>query len=264
MADELYNVVFKGELVRSFDLTVVKKNIGQLFKMDGQKLETLFSGKTIILKRNLNFDTATKYRVAIKKAGARVDLMPSESEAITLPSGGEVSGAKAVVKPQSDYPLQSEPKPGLDKAVFGERATDVMTSGVSSEVPMQEAANNEGQVDEGVFSLAPAGADVLSEAERRLQPNVDIDTSALSVKEAGGDLLELAEKRQFESVEVDFGGVDLAPPGESLLNDDEKKKEEVVAVDTGDLSVAEPGVRLGKPVAAPPPAPDVSNIHLEP
>ncbi len=261
MADELYNIVFKGELVRSFDLAVVKKNIGQLFKMDGAKLEALFSGKTIILKRNLNFETATKYRVAIKKAGARVDLVVVESEASS--SLGE-SKVGSTPKPQPQ--AGSRPGTGVGKAVFGEKpagaSPDAVSSGASSGNSRQQELKKD-QGDEGGFSLAPAGSDVLSVSERQLRPDVEIDTSALTVKSTGGDLLESAEKRQFESLDVDFGGVDLAQPGESLLKEEEKKKEKIVAVDTSKLSIAEPGVRLGKPAPPPPPAPDVSNIHLE-
>lgn len=283
MSDELYNIVFKGELVRSFDLPAVKKNIGRLFKMAGPKLEALFSGKTIILKRNLNFETATKYRVAIKKAGARVDLVEVESEPQASSSGAESrtlagmskpvpqhqTGSKPDSKPQSkdNVGLQAESKTSLGKAVFGERTAavspDTALSGLSADDSREEVLKGQAQVDTAGFSLAPSGSDVLSKSERKEHFDVEIDTSALSVKAAGGDLLELGEKRQFDVLEIDFGGIDVAPVGESLLKDEEKKKVEIVTVDTSELSVADPGVRLGKPAPPPPPAPDVSNIHLE-
>lgn len=288
MSDELYNIVFKGELVRSFDLPAVKKNIGQLFKMDGSKLEALFSGKTIVLKRNLNFETATKYRVAIKKAGARVDLVMVESEPMASSNGSESRAPAGTTKPLSQLQsgskpesktgskpqpkdkagLQAQSKTNLGKAAFGERTAavspDTALSGSPSEDSRAEEVKGRGQADMAGFSLAPAGSDVLSESERKEHVDVEIDTSALSVKAAGGDLLESGEKRQFDVLEVDFGGIDVAPPGESLLRDEEKKKAEILTVDTSALSIADPGVRLGKPAPPPPPAPDVSNIHLEP
>lgn len=283
MSDELYNIVFKGELVRSFDLPAVKKNIGQLFKMEGPKLESLFSGKTIILKRNLNFETATKYRVAIKKAGARVDLVVVESEPRASSNDSESrapagtakplsqlqSGSKLESKPQpkGNVGLQAQSKTSLGKAVFGERTAavspDAALSGLAAGDSQKYVVKGQAQADTAGFSLAPAGSDVLSKSERKEHTDVEIDTSALSVKAAGGDLLESGEKRQFDVLEIDFGGIDVAPPGESLLKDEERKKVEIVTVDTSELSIADPGVRLGKPVPPPPPAPDVSNIHLE-
>ncbi|MFL0803711.1 MAG: hypothetical protein K6L81_08325 [Agarilytica sp.] len=265
MAEELYNIVFKGELVRSFELDAVKKNVGQLFKMQGPKLDALFSGKTIVLKRNLNFDAATKYRVAIKKAGARVDLMPVESAAEAAPDAP--NPAKAQVG-QGDAPAASAPRP-MGKAVFGEQASSLDASttapGSSAAVAKPESPKEAVQAlaDESGFSLAPVGTSVLNESERSEQQSVDVDTSQLSLKEAAGDLLDTAEKRQYESLDVDLSGIDLAPEGAQVLNEDERPKVDALEVDVGDLSLAEPGARLGEPSPEPPPAPDVSGISLE-
>ncbi len=266
MSEELYNIVFKGELVRSFELDAVKKNVGQLFKMQGPKLDALFSGKTIVLKRNLNFDAATKYRVAIKKAGARVDLMPVAPAEDVSPS------AEKPQVTQTSAPVAiSSPKP-MGKAVFGEQP-----SALANATPEAAAAKPEHQVsspkvsaqesaqpaDESGFSLAPVGSSVLDASERSEQAPVDVDTSQLSLKEAAGDLLDTAEKRQYESLDVDLSGIDLAPEGAQVLNEDERPKVDAVQVDVSDLSVAEAGVRLGEPSPEPPPAPDVSGISLE-
>ncbi len=265
MSEELYNIVFKGELVRSFELDAVKKNVGQLFKMQGPKLDALFSGKTIVLKRNLSFDAATKYRVAIKKAGARVDLMPVEAVAAAAPSKG--SSEKPHTS-QASAPSSVRP---MGKAVFGEQPSALgapeSDSPVAAAKPEPEEsranASQQGGADESGFSLAPVGSSVLDESERSEQTSVDVDTSQLSLKEAAGDLLDTAEKRQYESLDVDLSGIDLAPEGAQVLNEDERPKVDTVQVDVSDLSVAEPGVRLGEPTPEPPPAPDVSGISLE-
>ncbi len=260
MAEELYNIVFKGELVRSFELDAVKKNVGQLFKMQGPKLDALFSGKTIVLKRNLNFDAATKYRVAIKKAGARVDLMPVESAAAASPDTSGAPKAQA-----SEAPVRAS-KP-MGKAVFGEQSSALASTGPEPTSPKPKpeegpAAEQEAS-DESGFSLAPAGSSVLDESERSAPQAVEVDTSQLSLKEAAGDLLDTAEKRQYESLDVDLSGIDLAPEGAQVLNDDERPTVDALEVDVSDLSIAEPGTRLGEPSPEPPPAPDVSGISLE-
>lgn len=241
-SEELYNIVFKGELVRSVDLATAKKNLGQLFKMDGTKLDALFSGKSVVLKRNLNFETANKYRVAIKKAGARVDLVAAESE-----------------KP----PEKLQEKSSLGKAQFGERLPEpdvkensVADSQVTDDTPASADVSGE-------MSLAPAGSDVLLPSERQAIPEANVDISQLSLKDAEGDLLDEGEKRQFTSLDIDLSAMNIAPVGEDLLQENEKQRVDPVSVDTSALSVAEPGARMSEPGPPPPPPPDVSGISLE-
>ncbi len=250
MSEDLYNIVFNGELVRSCDLATAKLNLGQLFKMDAGKVEALFSGKSVTLKRNLNFETANKYRVAIKKAGARVDLMPvEEKKPVAPPSQGKAVFGERVSEQPPSAPADTRP-------VSPSQPSPPLSA--PSPSPLASATN-----EDGMFSLAPAGSDVLSPSERKEVPEAHIDTSQLSVKENVGDLLEESEKRHIEELDIDLSGVDLAPPGGDLLKENEKKKVEPAAVDTSALSVAEPGARMSKPAPAPPPPPDVSGITLE-
>lgn len=101
---EKYDLVFSGQVVKGVDLAVAKKNIGQLFKLDAKKVEALFSGKKVVLKRGLNMDAAGKYRVAIKKAGALVELVmqqpvaPSRGKAVfgEPPAAGGSPGPGAI------------------------------------------------------------------------------------------------------------------------------------------------------------------------
>ncbi|MFL0810977.1 MAG: hypothetical protein K6L76_11230 [Agarilytica sp.] len=250
MSEELYDVVFGGELVRRFELDVVKKNLGQLFKMDAAKVEALFSGKKIVLKRKLNFDTATKYRVAIKKAGALVDLVEVSAEE---------ANAAPTAKPQG-------------KAVFGERAPGqaAPAQGVSRKqapsdrppLPTVEEHVSDDTVADGPFSLAPVGTEVLKPNERKEDVEVSVDVSALSIKEASGDLLDASEKHEFVALDIDLSAFDVAEVGADVLKENERKKVAPMEVDTSAMSVAEPGATLGSPKPAPPPAPDVSKIHL--
>jgi len=53
MPSERFNLVFSGDLARGADLAQAKKNLGRLFKISDEKVEALFSGKAITLKKNL-------------------------------------------------------------------------------------------------------------------------------------------------------------------------------------------------------------------
>lgn len=236
MSDDKFDVVFKGELVRSFEPSVVKKNIGQLFKIGGEKLDALFSGKIIVLKRNLDFDSATKYRVAIKKAGARVDLVPVE------------------------------PIVDTSAAISSERKVVLAQSGEGVGQALQNAAYSEGSEseDEYTMTIAPAGSDILKASEREEVIVNEIDISSITLKQGGGDLLNTEEKRLIEPLDVDLDSFALAEAGEDLLTAQERKTVVAPQIDTSELSIAEPGERLSEPSPEPPPAPDVSGMTLEP
>lgn len=262
MSEDLYNIVFKGELVRSFELVTVKKNIGQLFKVGGPKLEALFSGKTILLKRNLNFETATKYRVAIKKAGARVDVVP-----VTGTLSDEVDNAPA--------PEKSLEPAYRGKAVFGEQSeSDSISQPTESSPTRTETAEEKpplptmeveesGSEDDEDLSLAPPGSDVLREEERAKTEVASVDTSGLTVRDNEGELLDEHEKPQVEAPELDLSDLEVEPQEGDLLKEEERKRVPPREVDTSGLSLAEPGARLGKPSGPAPEPPDVSNISLE-
>ena len=70
MAEEFYDVVFSGQLSGIYPVDQVKKNLAKLFKLGSQKVESLFSGKKVKIKRNVNFNTAQKFNRAFEKAGA--------------------------------------------------------------------------------------------------------------------------------------------------------------------------------------------------
>lgn len=254
MAEELYNVVFKGELVRSFELAEVKKNVAKLFKVDGPKLEALFSGKPVVLKKNVNFEGANKYRVAIKKAGARVDLQPVETAATA--SGTRASSGKATfgsVSPQKGSVTSSATK----------SAASAISSGGTRPAAAAKGA------DDSAFNLAPPGALVLEHDERKRVAAPKIDVSSLSVKAQNGNLVETGELVKAKPIdqsgfELNLEKVGLASVGENLVRENERKRKRPVKVDVSGFSIAKPGARLdtiAKPKAPAPP--DISKYRLE-
>ncbi len=73
----MHKIIFSGELVAGFDTDEVKANLGKLFKIDdAAKLETLFSGKDVTLKKNLEPEQARKYEATLSNAGAMVRIDP--------------------------------------------------------------------------------------------------------------------------------------------------------------------------------------------
>ena len=72
MTDTRYKIVFTGELMPGAALDAVKDNLARLFKSDRSKIDALFTGNPVALKRDLNDGEADKYVGALQNAGAKV------------------------------------------------------------------------------------------------------------------------------------------------------------------------------------------------
>ncbi|VXC92883.1 conserved membrane hypothetical protein [Pseudomonas sp. 8Z] len=96
-----YKIVFNGELMPDTTLETVKENLARLFKSDSTRINALFTGAAVTLKKDLTEREADQYLEALQKAGARVrkelnlatslSLVPTEEHADSAPTEG--SGA---------------------------------------------------------------------------------------------------------------------------------------------------------------------------
>ena len=76
MADQQYQVVFRGEIAPDARIEEVKANLAKLFKTDDARIERLFSGKAIVLKKDLRQEDGERYRILLNKAGALCEVVP--------------------------------------------------------------------------------------------------------------------------------------------------------------------------------------------
>ncbi|MBB4868042.1 uncharacterized membrane protein YhaH (DUF805 family) [Pseudomonas nitritireducens] len=65
-----FKIVFDGALMPQTPLETAKENLARLFKSDTSKIDALFSGQPVVLKRDLSDDEADKYLRALQGAGA--------------------------------------------------------------------------------------------------------------------------------------------------------------------------------------------------
>lgn len=245
---ERFDLVFSGDFARGVDETVAKKNLAALFKISPQKVDALFSGKPITLKKNLDFDTGNKYRVAIKKAGCIAQLVEQKDSAV------EPKKEKAVFAAQEPA-AQTTVSPPQEHA-----------SAVQSDVPpapkLSESKTPDQDSGSGL-SLAPTGAEVLRESERTAVAPVQVETAHLSIAETGSDLLDSDEKEEVVAPSIEFA-VDLAPVGSDLLEASDKDEVVPVEVNLSGLSLAEPGADLEQiDDAKPKVAPDISHLSIK-
>ena len=88
-AELTYRAVFSGELRPGADPGEVRRRLALLYKRPPAEIERLFSGRRIVLKRELDADRAERLRTAFRQAGAVLTLepegaAPAEANAATL------------------------------------------------------------------------------------------------------------------------------------------------------------------------------------
>jgi len=213
-----FDVIFRGDIVIGHQLQDVKTRLQQLFKTDAARIDALFTGRPVPLKRGLDESTANKYRAALMKAGAQVEVC----------AAGSVKSGSATETAKRDRPLQWSLAPAgsyLLKPIERRQmnAVDVDVSGFSlraeggnlvdaSEVMQAEAA----PVAVPDFSLAETGADLINDDEKNSLPLMEIDVEDWGVADIGADLLTAAERPVAVAVIADVDDFGLAPVGSDL------------------------------------------------
>lgn len=208
MSEELFDLIFQGEIVKNVDEGLARKNVQQLFKIPAAKVDALFSGNPVVLKRGLNMDVANKYRVAIKKAGALVNIVAQaapvqkESKQESHNNQEEVTNTATTPVRESQTGFSIAPV-GADVLTANEREAEVEKT---FDLSAFSVRNNDGpllDVDEILheapldievdWSVAPAGSELLAEDQKEHNDSVTLDLSALSLAEVGVTLVEAKE-----------------------------------------------------------------------
>lgn len=201
-----FDIIFRGDIVFGHQLAEVKAKLQQLFKADAAKVDALFTGRPVPLKRNLDEATANKYRDALIKAGAMVEICSSDTS-----------------------PANAAPKP----VPAPRRAVEAVASTAPDEV-----------VSAG-WTLAPLGADLLPARERPQPPApLVVDISGLSLRPAEGNLVDVSEVHEEVGAVVVAPDLGLAAVGTDLISADEKLALPLVEIELEDWGIAEAGSDL--------------------
>ena len=153
-----YEIAFAGQPLHGYPVEDVKANLMRLLQCDATRIESLFSGRRIVLKHNLDQDSVEKYRIALEQAGAQVEVVTSEATkpAPSLPHDGYMAAFAHVIAPNFKLaPLGS----------------DLLAPEPTKEAP---------SLDLSSYSLAPVGSD-LGQAPRAAVLNIS-QTSYLQME----------------------------------------------------------------------------------
>ena len=195
MSEVRFNVVFAGEIVAGADPARVRENLAAAFKMDAARVEGLFSGKRVVVKKDADQATAMKFRAVMKQAGAVCDLERIGDEApvpAPAPAPAPVAAAPKAAAPA----VFSTEKPAVAGGSL-ETVGTIRTGGTGFSGP---------------FGVAPAGADLADKHEA--PPPIVPDVSHMSVAPAGSDMGQ--KKEDKKPVVPDISHLSIAPPGSSL------------------------------------------------
>ena len=78
MTDHLYKVVFSGQISEDISMEEVKNNLSRNLRLSKGKVERLFAGNRLVLKRNIDYETGKRYQHVFTKSGAKCDLIRIE------------------------------------------------------------------------------------------------------------------------------------------------------------------------------------------
>jgi hypothetical protein len=220
MSTTEFDIVFRGDLVLGHQLGDVKQRLQQLFKTDATKVDALFTGRPVPLKRNLDEATANKYRDVLLKAGAQVEVKPSGSVNFAPPQPIErpepVRRNVWSLAPVGASLLAPAERPKLSPVV-------VDTSQISlrpAEGNLLDVTEVKGDVVPSVVApnigLAEVGENLLRDDEHMALPLLEIEIEDWGIAEIGADLIAAEDRPHPVVPEIAVGEYGLAPAGSDL------------------------------------------------
>jgi hypothetical protein len=238
MADTtaLFDLVLTGQLAQGVERSEVVAQLALLFKMPTEKIASLIDNAPVVLKKELAWELAKRYRVAIKQAGALSDIRPSESK-VDIKSASTSLVSAPVIAPVVAEAQISEPARNQPDVLVTRREQD--------------------------WSLADVGADVLTEHERMPAMSRLHEYTDFSLRPREGNLLDTTEQAPLAVAPSHLGEeLDLAPPGTDVLAEHERALPVAALVSSPEYEVARLGERLSDSTREKAQAPDVSHLTL--
>ena len=271
MSEPFYDLLFQGECLPGADPQHVQRDLGQLLKLDAERLQQMFSGRTVVVRRAVDRDSAARFQQAFKQAGARLRVVPLAAAPLTAAPG--IAPGEAA--PPAPSPAR---KPSLAERLAAQSAREAPAGTIQADGTVTWQSTRRparvpapGSVAEvaadATLRLAPLGADLLTAQERAeaAAAPVEVDVSHLAVAPSVGNLptlpragaeisppdvpdltvspagAELGPHREFVELELDLSHLSLAPPGARV---GPVRQEIVAEIDLSGLSLAPSGASL--------------------
>jgi hypothetical protein len=114
---QAFDIYFRGEALPDADPTAVRAGVARLFRIEESAVDRLFSGQPLRVKRDVDADTASRYRAAFREVGALVQIVPAgaEAPAATSPETATPSAAARRQASADAGPALAEPGAIIDR-----------------------------------------------------------------------------------------------------------------------------------------------------
>ena len=147
--------------------------------MDDAKIAKMFSGKRVVIKRNLDKAAAAKYGSAFKQAGAVCELK-------------QISGSAAAAPAKKAMPSPAANKPAAPVATLQVDFTTTQNFEEPAPPPNTDPLGISGdQIEDLPATVAPIGSAIQDEIKEVPEP--DIDIAGIDVAPAGSTI-DIAKK----------------------------------------------------------------------
>ena len=194
-----FDVYFSGEILDGYETEQVKQAVGDLFKLSGPKLEALFAGVPVRVKKNLSVEKAGRFRKVFLESGALVQIVPAGQEPPEEPApqpltrraspapasqAGEAGLQLAPMEPLETASRQPEPRIDTSSLQIRSDEGPIESPQPTEQAPLPDISN---------LSMAPLEASPGSDPEPRAKIP---DTSHLEIAPPEtGSLEDCAEEK---------------------------------------------------------------------
>ncbi len=188
MPEQQFDIFFDGQIMDGHDLSEVKTRVGKLFKVEGPKLERLFSGTATCVKKGVDAATASKYRKAFRDAGALIEIKPTATTTESTQPTEEAPEAPEAPEAQDDagmtlLPANTGSLIDCAKEVIPQPIPHTVELELSSAgaIMDESAPPPPAEIDTSELSISPANSGSLEEFQQKLDPAEIPDISALDL-----------------------------------------------------------------------------------
>lgn len=245
-----YDLIFQGQMIDSASLDSSslqqrKNNIVRLFNADAEKASRLFSGKPIVIKKDITKETAEKYVSVLKKAGALIHAVEiqvigqknyttdNSSSEERLSNKNQINTASPVSATPSDDSSSSSSL-GLSAGLSALLNYNQHVQQTASESGTVLSSTNDSADAEQELNLAPIGTD-FSDLKKNIEAVKIADIGHISLAESHtGSLQEFTEKATPVKI-PDISSLSMSEAQQGTLEGIENKQDPVELPDISHL-----------------------------
>jgi uncharacterized protein YbjQ (UPF0145 family) len=182
-----YNVIFEGKVLPGKDVDSVKKALMALLKADTKAIDHLFSGKPMVIQKNVNEATGEKFRKAFERAGALCAVEPVQEAPEPVDSEEKQPGVTAPPKPMA--------APVSAKTVQTADASEMIITNIET-VPGKKIVEHFGMVSGNTIRAKHVGRDIMASLKNLVGGEIKSYTNLLqeSREQAMGRMIEQASQ----------------------------------------------------------------------